>query len=116
MDTRKKGKHYEDIASNYLQEKNYKIIDKNFYSQYGEIDIICMSPKKILTFIEVKYSSKNIISLLYKLNTKKIDNMINTSNKFISMYNYNNYQIQYDFIEIIKKNISHYENIITTLE
>ncbi len=116
MDTRKIGKHYEDIASNYLKEKNYKIIDQNFYSRYGEIDIICISPEKILTFIEVKYSSKKTISLLHKLNTKKIDNMINTSNKFISMYNYNNYQIQYDFIEIIKKNISHYENIIITIE
>ncbi|KKP86331.1 MAG: hypothetical protein UR87_C0022G0011 [candidate division CPR3 bacterium GW2011_GWE2_35_7] len=30
----------EEIASNYLKKKGYKILERQYKSQYGEIDII----------------------------------------------------------------------------
>ena len=62
-------------------------------------------------FIEVKLSHQNYIDPIYKLNKKKINKIINTSNKFISRYNYNNYQLQYDYIGINNSEIIHYQNI-----
>jgi putative endonuclease len=46
----------EDIASEYLQKKGYQIIDKHFYFQHGEIDIIARD-RNYLVFIEVKTRS-----------------------------------------------------------
>lgn len=43
----------EDIATNYLKKKGYKIIERNFRKGYGEIDIIAVKDK-ILVFVEVK--------------------------------------------------------------
>lgn len=48
----------EKIAENYLKEKNYKILDKNFrYSKLGELDIIAQK-QDTLSFIEVKTRKK----------------------------------------------------------
>jgi len=43
----------EEIASKYLRDKGYKIIDKNFRKGYGEIDLIAIDADT-LVFIEVK--------------------------------------------------------------
>ena len=48
----------EKIAEKYLQEKGYKILDKNFrYSRLGELDIIA-SKNNAITFFEVKTRKK----------------------------------------------------------
>lgn len=44
----------EKIAENYLREKGYKILDKNFrYSKLGELDIVAQKDNDI-AFVEVK--------------------------------------------------------------
>jgi Holliday junction resolvase-like predicted endonuclease len=53
------GKFYENKAISYLQEKGYRIIDKNIYVSHKEVDILCRDDKeKINIIVEVKY--KNI--------------------------------------------------------
>lgn len=44
----------EDLACEYLKENSYRIIERNFLRPWGELDIIAMSPDKILVFVEVK--------------------------------------------------------------
>ena len=48
-----KGNLGEDIACHYLEENNYKILERNFTSYRGEIDIIALDKGEIV-FIEVK--------------------------------------------------------------
>lgn len=47
------GKLGEDLAIKFLQKQKYKIIEKNFRSRFGEIDIIGRD-KDTFVFIEVK--------------------------------------------------------------
>jgi len=47
------GTKGEDLATKYLKQKGFKIIDRNFRIRGGEIDIIAID-KKELVFIEVK--------------------------------------------------------------
>lgn len=44
----------EDIASDFLKKKGYRLIARNFREKYGEIDIISIAPDKTLVFVEVK--------------------------------------------------------------
>lgn len=47
------GNKGEDLATDYLLKKGYRIIERNFRTRFGEIDIICYD-KKTLVFVEVK--------------------------------------------------------------
>lgn len=48
----------EDLASDYLRKKGYRIIERNFRKGYGEIDIVAVF-KNILVFVEVKTRTSN---------------------------------------------------------
>ena len=47
------GKYGETIAADYLINNGYKILDRNFQTRYGEVDIIGVKDDLII-FFEVK--------------------------------------------------------------
>jgi len=47
------GKIGEDIACNWLESKNFQIVERNYLKKLGEIDIVARETEKI-HFIEVK--------------------------------------------------------------
>jgi len=47
------GERGEQIAANYLHEKNYQILESNFSTRFGEIDLVCRKDN-IIVFVEVK--------------------------------------------------------------
>jgi putative endonuclease len=47
------GLEGENMAARYLQGKGYRILERNYYTRYGELDIICEKEQK-LVFVEVK--------------------------------------------------------------
>ena len=53
-----KGLAYENIALKYLEKNNLTLVEKNFHSRFGEIDLI-MKDEDTLTFVEVRYR-KNV--------------------------------------------------------
>jgi putative endonuclease len=66
MDTKTIGQLGEEKAQEFLKEKGFKILETNFNSQIGEIDIIALEKQgflglgnRVLHFIEVKSSVFN---------------------------------------------------------
>lgn len=53
MSTVRAGKFGERIAIEILRKKGYKILDTNFRSRFGEIDIVA-EDRGVLVFVEVK--------------------------------------------------------------
>jgi putative endonuclease len=53
------GKAGEDIVVKHLVKQQYKILDRNFRKQYGELDIIA-SKDGIVHFLEVKTVSSEV--------------------------------------------------------
>jgi putative endonuclease len=52
-DLRKLGAEGEDAAARFLQEQGYSILDRNFSTKHGEIDLIARDGNT-LVFVEVK--------------------------------------------------------------
>lgn len=48
------GKLGEDLACRYLKKRGYKIIERNYWQPWGELDVVAVSPEKILVLVEVK--------------------------------------------------------------
>lgn len=57
--TRKQGMYTEDLACQYLKNKGFELIERNYSSRFGEIDLI-MQDNKYIVFIEVRYRKSNI--------------------------------------------------------
>ena len=53
LKTKEYGEKAEDIAAKYLEKSGYEIIEKNFTTKLGEIDIIAKD-NDTLVFVEVK--------------------------------------------------------------
>ncbi len=106
MNSKNKGNIAEDKAVKFLENLNYQIIERNFYTKFGEIDIIAKKDN-VLHFIEVK-SGKNF-EPIYNITPTKLSRIIKTLNVYLKKNKLNNpYQI--DAI-IIKDNIELIENI-----
>lgn len=50
---RQTGRLAEDLATQALKDKGFEILERNFSSRFGEIDIIAKD-KEVLVFVEVK--------------------------------------------------------------
>jgi len=54
MNKRKTGKAGEDLAVEYLESRGVSILQRNFYTRFGEIDIVG-SFEGYIVFLEVKF-------------------------------------------------------------
>ena len=83
MDTRKTGIKGEEIALDWLKKQNVKIVEKNFLSRFGEIDIIGIK-EKTLIFYEVKYRRNNNYGDGHtSINEKKKSKLVKTAMFFL---------------------------------
>lgn len=56
LTSQQQGQHAEDAACSYLQQQGLQLVQRNFHSRRGEIDLI-MRGRDTLVFIEVRYRS-----------------------------------------------------------
>jgi len=106
--SRAKGNLAEDKACQFLDENGYMIIERNFYSRFGEIDIIA-SKDEVLHFIEVK-SGLDYESAIQNITPSKLRKFIKTVNVYIKK-NALDVNFMIDAVVITPKNIEIIENI-----
>ncbi|QYN61328.1 YraN family protein [Bifidobacterium asteroides] len=54
INSRELGRLGEDYACQWLRERNWRILARNWRSRFGELDIIALDPEATLVFVEVK--------------------------------------------------------------
>ena len=99
--TRLVGNDGEDRACKYLAENNYTVIERNFRTRSGEIDIIAHKDD-VLVFVEVKaLPSGNAEILAHELDLRKQRKIVKTTYFFLSKHReYNDSKIRFDVIVI----------------
>ncbi|SNZ09848.1 putative endonuclease [Persephonella hydrogeniphila] len=104
------GKIFEDKAVEFLKEKGYRILDRNFRTRTGEIDIVAKD-KDTVVFVEVRYRKNLSFGFPEEtVNRKKMKNILSTANRYISMKNFSDFNIRFDVIAIDEKDIRHIKN------
>ena len=100
------GHEGEDKACAFLKENSYRIIERNFRTRGGEIDIITQKDD-VLVFVEVKaLPSGNAETLSHELDLRKQRKIIKTANFFLLKHReYNNSKIRFDVIVIDMPNL-----------
>ena len=110
------GKIGEDLATKYLENIGYSIIERNFIAKQGEIDIIAKD-KEELVFIEVKTRTNALYGQpVDAVNRIKQKHLVKTVNYYLYLRNLENKFIRLDVIEVYLKDntykINHIKQII----
>jgi putative endonuclease len=89
----------EEFAAALLFRKNYEILQMNFHSRFGEIDIVAKHHNYIV-FVEVKTRSDlNRDIALETVTLKKQKRIIKTALHFLHLYqDYAEFMVRYDII------------------
>ncbi|MGL4403914.1 MAG: YraN family protein [Fusobacteriaceae bacterium] len=112
MNRREKGGYYERKAEIILKESGYEILEKNYYSQWGEIDIICKR-EETLVFVEVKYRRNNDYGYGSEaIDKKKLKRMYLTGKKYLSEKRFLTKEIRFDMIVFLGEKSTWDKNII----
>ena len=103
MESYKLGIKGEEAACRYLEQKGFQIIERNFHSQQGEIDLIGRD-QQYLVFIEVKaYSFRSLTSPLYAIRKSKRDSIIHAARSYLYQKKLKAPLCRFDVIAIYRK-------------
>ncbi len=107
----------ERYAANFLRRKKYQLIEYNYSTRFGEIDLIFTKGKYII-FVEVKSRDENAIAEPKEfVDSSKQKKIIATSQLYMSTHSVE-LQPRFDIIEVICSNdeilyAKHLENAFT---
>jgi len=103
------GRYGEDLALSHLRSLGYQIIAQNYFSSYGEIDIIAKQ-KNLLIFIEVKSRSSSFEAAFSSVSVSKQKKLAKTAMQFLSRNKlYEEMFTRFDVIAIVKHKSGEYQ-------
>ena len=94
--SRAKGDKAEARAVAFLQQEGFVVVETNFYSRFGEIDIIA-SKEGVLHFVEVK-SALEYENAINNITPSKLQKIIKTAQVYLKK---NTLDVEYTFDAII---------------
>lgn len=99
------GKWGEEMAAEYLQQKGYRIIERDWRSGNRDIDIIAQAPDlSTLVFVEVKTrKNEEIMRAADAVNPTKARNIALSANNYIKMRHVDGL-LRFDIITIVGTN------------
>jgi putative endonuclease len=114
MNRKQKGRLGEKIASKYLMDKGYKVIEHNWTCQWGELDLIA-AEKNALVIVEVKYSRSKRIKPQEQFTKKKQHVLLRTINNYLLKSGYRG-DWRLDLVCVSRRNagyrLFHYKNTL----
>lgn len=95
------GKKGEQIAANYLNKNGLQVLESNYYTRYGEIDLIAKENAEIV-FVEVKTrSSKKHGEPQEAVTKSKQRNLIRTAQAYLQKHKLENADWRIDVITVM---------------
>ena len=100
MNKRKIGDAGEALAIEYLGSRGYDVLDRNYYTKYGEIDIVAVKDR-LLHFVEVKTRTSDIFGCPSEaVDDRKQVHLLRAARIYIEDKRIINYNCCFDVIEI----------------
>lgn len=109
------GAKGEDFACDILHETGWRVIERNFRSHHGEIDIIA-NDENDLVFVEVKsYSYRSFYKPVFSITEYKKRSIIHAARTYIMLNKVKGMNCRFDVIAIYRnwkgeQKIEHFKN------
>lgn len=116
MDKRMLGQSGEEMATQMLEAKGYRILERNYRCRFGEVDIIAEA-EGILVFVEVKARSSTGFGRPAEAVTKqKLWRMERSAKCYTVYHGIGDVSIRFDVVEIFCANtrskLFHWEGVM----
>ncbi|MFA5113131.1 MAG: YraN family protein [Candidatus Margulisiibacteriota bacterium] len=103
MESYRLGQEGEDAAEEYLRQQGYQIIERNYHSQQGEIDLIAKEGG-FLVFVEVKsYSFRSLGSPAGAVRKSKRESIIHAAQTYIYQQQVKDTYCRFDVLTIYRR-------------
>lgn len=110
MNTHILGVEGETRATEYLHQQNYKILERNFKTHIGEVDIIA-NDNDITVFIEVKDRQTKRFGMPREAVTFYKQNKIRlVATQYLQKHKLLDSKVRFDVVEILGDEITHIKN------
>ncbi len=100
-----KGKLGEEEAVRFLRSRGYKIVEQNYRTKHGEIDIVAIDSKgkgETMVFVEVKArTSERYGTATEAVDARKQRHIINSSHSFIEAKGLDDPYVRFDVITVM---------------
>lgn len=107
------GYYCESLGATFLTEKGYQLLERNYRTRRGEIDLIFIDGD-FLVFVEVKHSGRvGIESLFNQIGHRKRYKIISVAKEYLFLYpKYQKLLIRFDVlgIDADTNKVTHFEN------
>ena len=108
--SRRRGMYYENLAAEYLQQKGFQILHRNFCSRVGEIDLVARQ-EEYLVFVEVKYRRRGGGHPLEAVGARKQRRICRTADYYCLCYGYQeNTPCRFDVVGFVGNEMIHIED------
>ncbi len=106
----RKGKHYEDLACEYLLSIGYRILERNYHCRFSEIDIIALEGDT-LVIVEVKGAKNTTFGFPEeRFSRKKLDRLQRCARVYMKERGIDA-DFRIELITILGKEIRHIKDI-----
>ena len=110
MNTRTKGAIGEDLAVKYLKKLGYKIVERNYNCQFGEIDIIA-THNNYYIFVEVKSRKSTDFGMpRYAVNVRKQQTIVSCAKWWLATNQLMGKFVRFDVVEIVGEDVNVIQN------
>jgi len=96
------GRKGEELAYREIEKLGYRVIERNYRSPLGEIDLIAMDGE-VLVFIEIKTRKSSIDYAKEAIDRKKIKRLSRLASYYIKTKRCNNIRARFDVVAISLK-------------
>lgn len=93
------GRRGEDIALEFLLERGYRLVARNWRCRHAELDIV-VEDERYLRVVEVKSRRTNAIAPIERVGSEKIKMIVRATDSFVRRYNIEK-EVAFDIVSIV---------------
>ncbi|MCM8788737.1 MAG: YraN family protein [Candidatus Omnitrophica bacterium] len=109
---KEKGLEGEEIAARFLKANGYRILERNYRTKYGEIDIVAQKKKGII-FVEVKTRLSDKFGCPAEaVDERKLSRIASVANQYIQKKRLDDFSFSFEVVSVTKQNNSWHCEII----
>ena len=107
MNKRIVGRRGEDAAIEFLRAHNYKILDRNYYCHFGELDVVAWDGEFVV-FIEVKSRADTSFGMPREaVDWRKQKTIVQCASYWLYKHKRTGEPVRFDVVEILAGEVNH---------